>query len=230
MGNSSGSEQSKAKKRPKRPLQFEPNFASYLAGREFNPRTLHVNKKRAIQKVHDCFYSFEWVLDSELLSQKYKNEMFPSGLLDGLGNKFQFYDRENTEAEEQNKLVIAIDGIERGIHYFLNRYNETSLAYKQAEQIQEFLRMLSQVTAKKAIDEKAIEFYKTRHTMLLPPFIKQQETSYIVMCRICWAHQEDKDKDTAIKKISHSKRCPYDRDDLERCIEVIPPKNPIKNK
>ena len=230
MGNSSGSEQTKAKKRPKRPLQFEPNFASYLAGREFNPRTLHVNKKRAIQKVHDYFYTFEWVLDSELLSQKYKNEMFPSGLLDGLGNKFQFYDRENTEFEEQNKLHIAIDGIQRGIHYFQNRYNETSLAYKQAEQIQEFLGMLSQVTERKAVDEKAIEFYKIRHTMLLPPFLRQEEMLYTVMCRICWAHNNDKDKDTAIKKISHSRRCPYDRNDLGRCIEVIPPKNLIKNK
>ena len=94
MGNSSESEQTKAKKRPKRPLQVEPNFASYLAGRDYNEKTLHINKKRAIGKIHDYFYTFEWILDSELLTQKYKNEMFPSSLLDSFGNKFQFYDRE----------------------------------------------------------------------------------------------------------------------------------------
>ena len=230
MGNSSGSEQSKAKKRPKRPLQFEPNFASYLADREYNPRTLHVNKKRAIKKVQDYFYTFEWVLDSDLLTQQYKNEMFNSSLLDSFGNKFQFYDRENTEAEEQNKLHIAIDGITRGIHYFQNRYPESSLAYKQAEQIHEFLQMLSQVTARKAEDEKAIEFYKTRHTMLLPPKFLRPEKRYIALCRVCWGYSEYEDVKKAVSTVHHYKKCPYDKNDLERCIEVISPKNPIKNK
>jgi len=230
MGNSSGSEQSKAKKRPERPLQVEPNLASYLTGRDYNKKTLHVNKKRAIKKVHDYFYTFEWILDSELLSQKYKNEMFNANVLSSFGDKFQFYDPHNTEAEEQNKLQIAVNDIDRGIHYFQNRYDETTLVYKQLQEVQESLQMLRQVTARKAEDEKGIEFYKIRHTMLLPPTIKQRETTYTVMCRICWSHNEDQDRKIAIKKISHSRRCPYDRNDLERCIEVIPPKNPIKNK
>ncbi len=220
-------EQIKAKKqpkRPKRPLMIEPNFASYLTGKEFRKDQLYVNKKRTIKYIQDDFKTVAYLNESKLLDQEYKNELFSSSMIDSFLNTFQFYDSDNTEDEEQNKLHIAIDGIQRGIHYFQNRYPESSLAYKQAEQIQEFLGMLSQVTQRKSEDRKAIEFYKTRHSMLLPPTISQSERLYVVMCRICWGHYSDKEKDKAISKVRHGKRCPYDKNQKKRCFEIIPPK------
>ena len=55
----------------------------------------------------------------------------------------------------------------------------------------------------------------------------EPETRYIALCRICWGYYEEEDLKKAISKIRHYKKCPYDKDDLERCIEVISPKNPI---
>ena len=218
----------KQPKRPKTPLVLEPNFSKYLTEKPYDKSQLHINKQRTLKRTLSNFETYKYLAESKLLDLEYKNQLFSSSMIDSFSQSFQFYDRENTEGEEQNKLNIAIDGITRGIHYFQNRYPESSLAYKQAEQIQEFLQMLSQVTARKAEDEKAIEFYKIRHTMLLPPKFLKSETRYMALCRICWGYYEDEDVKKVISKIRHYKRCPYDRNDLERCIEVFPPKNPIK--
>ena len=217
----------KQSKRLKTPLMVEPNFSKYLTEKDYDKTQLHVNKQRTLERTLTNFKTYKYLAENKLLDQEYKNQLFSSSMIDSFLQSFQFYDRENTEDEEQNKLNIAIDGIERGIHYFQNRYPETSLAYKQAEQIREFLTMLRQVTSRKADERKAIEFYKTRHTMTLPPKFLQPETTYIALCRICWGYYEEEDVKKAISKIRHYKKCPYDKDDLERCIEVISPKNPI---
>ena len=146
-------------------------------------------------------------------------------MIDSFFQSFQFYDRTNTEDEEQNKQHVAIHGIERGINYLENRYKEFVFVHNQMEQLRLFLQMFSQISVTKVDERKAIEFYKLRHSMTLPPTIHQHETRYVVMCRICWGHEENEDRDKAISRIRHSKKCPYDKNDLERCIEVIPPKN-----
>ena len=216
------------KKQPKRlktPLMVEPNFSKYLTEKDYDESQLHVNKQRTLERTLANFETYKYLAENKLLDQEYKNQLFSSSMIDSFFQSFQFYDRENTEDEEQNKLNIAIDGIERGIHYFQNRYPESSLAYKQAEQIREFLTMLSQVTSRKADERKAIEFYKTRHKMTLPPKFLEPETRYIALCRICWGYYEEEDVKKAISKIRHYKKCPYDKDDLDRCIEVFSPKN-----
>jgi len=212
-------------KRPKIPLVLDPNFNNYLLGKESNEEQLHVNKTRTLERIIANFQTYKYLAESKLLDQEYKNKLFSSSMIDSFFQSFQFYDRQNTEDEEQNKLNIAIDVIERGIHYIENRYAEASLAHHQMQQLRQFLQMLSQVTEREAQEKKAIEFYKLRHSMTLPPTIHQHETRYVVMCRICWGHEENEDRDKAISRIRHYKRCPYDRMQLDRCIEVIPPKN-----
>ena len=230
MNKKSISKSEQIKKQPKRlktPLMVEPNFSKYLTEKDYDESQLHVNKQRTLERTLANFETYKYLAENKLLDQEYKNQLFSSSMIDSFFQSFQFYDKENTEDEEQNKLNIAIDGIERGIHYFQDRYPEFSLAYKQAEQISEFLTMLSQATSRKADERKAIEFYKTRHTMTLPPKFLEPETRYIALCRICWGYYEEEDLKKAISKIRHYKKCPYDKDDLERCIEVISPKNPI---
>jgi len=215
----------KQPKRPKIPLVLEPNFTKFLTEKPYDEEQLHVNQLRTLERTKGHFETFKYLAENKQLDQEYKNKLFSSSMIDSFLNSFQFYDRNNTEDEEQNKLNIAIDGIERGLHYLENRYEEAGIARLQTEQFREFLRMLQQITQRKADEKKGIEFYKTRHSMTLPPIIHRPETRYFVMCRICWAHEEDEDAKKATSRIRHAKRCIYDKNDLERCIEVIPPKN-----
>jgi len=212
-------------KRPKKHLLVESNFASFLTGKDYKEDQLHINKKRTLEFLHHEFNTFKYLAESKKLDQEYKNKLFPSSLIDSFFQPFQYYDRKNTEDEEQNKLHIAIHGIQRGINYLNNRYEESAFVHNQMEQLENFLQMFSQISVRKADEKKAIEFYKLRHSRTLPPTIRQHETRYVVMCRICWGHEENEDKDKAISRIRHSKKCPYDKNDLETCIEVILPKN-----
>ena len=212
-------------KRPKMALKVEPNFASYLTGKDYNKKHLHVNKKRAKENIEKYFYTFKYLNESKLLDQTEKNKLFPSNVIDSFFQSFQFYDISNTEEEEQNKLHIAVDGIERGLSYLQNRYTETSLVLKQVNEFKDFFRMLTQITEGKARDRKAIEFYKMRHRMMLPPFINQHEVHYVAMCRICWGHNSHAEKNKAISGIRHGIKCPYDKSQKERCFEVLHPEN-----
>ena len=211
-------------KRPKMALQVEPNFALYLTGKDYIKKQLHVNKKRAKEKIEKYFYTFKYLNENEFLDQTEKNKLFPSGMIDSFFQSFQFYDINNTEEEEQTKLHIAVDGIERGISYLENRYTETSLIHKQVEEFKDILRMLTHITETKSEDRKAIEFYKTRTLRTLPPDLQGHERLYVVMCKICWNHYSDQDKKQAISHIRHSKHCLYDKSQISRCIEIIPPK------
>jgi len=211
-------------KRPKRPLLVEPNFASFLTDKEYKKDQLYTNKKRTVKFIHDEFETFKYLLQSEKLDQEYKNLMFPSTIIDSLFQSFQYYDIGNTEYEEQNKLNIANDGIKRGLSYLQIRYGETTLIYQQIEDFKKLMSTLRYVSETKAEDQRAVEFYKMRHRMLLPPTIRQHERHYTVMCRICWGYYSGEKKDKTISQIHHRKKCPYDKNDLERCIEVFPPK------
>ena len=214
---------SKNPKRPKRPLLVEANFASYLTGKEYKKDQLITNKKRTIKNVSDDIETFKYLLQSERLDQAYKNILFPSGMIDSLFQSFQFYDINNTEYEEQNKLMVAIDWIERGLSYLQNRYHEAILINQQIDDFKNLMTTLRMVSATKAEDQKAIEFYKMRHRMTLPPNLTPDETNYVALCRVCWAYSVQNEKKKAISKIPHRKQCLYDKKQLERCIEIIPP-------
>ena len=215
----------KQSKRLKTPLMVEPNFSKYLTEKDYDESQLHVNKQRTLERTLTNFKTYKYLAENKLLDQDYKNQLFSSSMIDSFFQSFQFYDKENTEVEEQNKLHIAIDGIERGISYLQSRYTETSLVYKQVEEFKDLLKMLIHITERKSEDKKAIEFYKTRNLQTLPPNLQGDERLYVVMCRICWNYYSDQDKKQAISHIRHSKHCLYEKTQISRCIEVIPPKN-----
>ena len=220
----------KLPKRPKRPLLLGSNLVSYLTGNPFNQETLHTDRNRAIRYVQSDFETFKYILRQDLFTQAEKNKFFPAHMVREFLYNFGLYDIENTEVEEQNKLDIAVASIEVALGYLENRYNELALASKEINNFREFLQMLQQITQRTAQDQRGLEFYKLRHRRLLPPSITPYEREFIAMCRICWEAHQNMDRDKAMKQIRHKKRCPYDRNDLERCIEVFPPKNLIKNK
>jgi len=221
----------KLPKRPKRPLLIAPNLASYLTGKAYNKDTLGIERNRAIRYVHRDFETFMYILRQDLFTQDQKNEFFPAQMVRQFLYNFGLHDIENTEAEEQNKLDIAVSSIEVALSYLENRYDETVLVRKEIDNFRELMRMLAQITETKARDQRGLEFYRLRHRRLVPPSITSAEKSFIAMCRICWETHEDMDRDKAMKQVRHKKHCPYrEGRTLEQCIEVFPPKKLIKNK
>ncbi len=220
----------KLPKRPKRPLLIGSNLASYLTGKPYNRETLPTDRNRAIRYVHRDFETFKYILRQDLFTQAEKNEFFPAPMIREFLYNFGLYDIENTEAEEQNKLDIAVSSIEVSLGYLENRYNEMLLARKEINSFRDFLQMLRVVTQRTSYDQKGLEFYKLRSRRLIPPFITPAERTFIAMCRICWKDNEDKIRDKAMKQVRHKKQCPYREGKLEQVIEVFPPKKPIKNK
>jgi len=219
----------KLPKRPKRPLFIAPNLASYLTGKAYNKDILGTERNRAIRYVHRDFETFKYILRQDLFTQDQKNEFFSAQMIREFLYNFGLYDNENTEAEEQNKLDIAVSCIEVALGYLENRYDETALVTKEINNFKELMRMLIQITESKARDQRGLEFYKLRHRRLVPPLIRPAEKSFIAMCRICWETREDMDKDKAMKQIRHKKHCPHrEGHTLEQVIEVFPPKNPKK--
>ena len=220
----------KLPKRPKRPLLIAPNLASYLTGKAYNKDTLGTERNRAIRYVHSDFETFKYILRQDKFTQEQKNEFFPAQMVREFLYNFGLYDIENTEAEEQNKLDIAGSCIDVALSYLENRYDETALIRNEINNFRELMLLLRQITETKARDQRGLEFYKLRRRRLLPPFVIQSEKEFVAMCRICWEYNNNIDRDKAMKQIRHYRKCPYDKNDLKRCIEIFPPENPIKNK
>lgn len=215
----------KEQKRPKMALKVEPNFASFLTQKPYNKSQLHVNKDRTIKKINEYFYTFEYLYESNLLEQAYKDKLFPRRMVNDFIQLFTSWDYEHSEIDEQVKLQISLNAIRDGLTYLERRYKEVALIKNQALEFKELLNAIEELTRTKVEDRKAIEFYKMRSFSTLPPDLHQHERQYVVMCKICWNHYADLDKKQAISHIRHSKNCLYDKSQISRCIEVIPPKN-----
>ncbi len=215
-------------KRPKMALKVEPNFASFLTQKPYNKSQIHVNKDRTVKKIKEYFYTFNYLYESDLLDQTYKDKLFPRRMVNDFIQLFTSWDYEHSEIEEQVKLQISINTIWNGLSYLEGRYKEVALIKNQVFEFKELLNTIEELTRTKVEDRKAIGFYKMRSFRTLPPDLKRNERMYVVMCRICWNHYADQDKKKAISHIRHSKNCLYDKSQISRCIEVIPPKNSKK--
>ena len=215
-------------KRPKMALNVVPNFASFLTKKPYNKSQIHVNKDRTVKKIKEYFYTFNYLYESDLLDQAYKDKLFPRRMVSDFISLFSSWDYEHSEIEEQVKLQISIKMIWNGLSYLEHRYKEVALIKNQAFEFKELLNTIEELTRTKVEDRKAIEFYRMRSFRTLPPDLKGDKQLYVVMCKICWNHYTHQDKKQAINHIHHSKNCLYDKSQISRCIEVISPKNTEK--
>ena len=212
-------------KRPKMALKVEPNFSLFLTQKPYNKKQLHVNKQRTIKKVKEYFYTFQYLYQSELLEQAYKDKLFPEKMIRDFLRNFTSYDYNHTDLEEQVKQQISTNALRDSLSYIESRFKNIQLVQKQLIEFKELLNMIEELSITKVEERNAIEFYKIRSLRTLPPDLQAQESLYVVMCRICWNHYSGLDKIQAIKHIRHLKNCLYDESEMLRCIEVIPPKN-----
>jgi len=114
----------KEQKRPKMALEVAPNFASFLTQKPYNKSQLHVNKDRTVKKIKEYFYTFEYLYESNLLEQAYKDKLFPRRMVNDFIQLFTSWNYEHSEIDEQVKLQISLNAIRDGLTYLERRYKE----------------------------------------------------------------------------------------------------------
>lgn len=179
---------------------------------------------RIKKQVENAFNTFSLIFESSEFSPEEINEMFSDARFRDLLMDLLKYVPELTQAESYNKLRIAQTCLHYGLSYFQQQYKETTFFHEKINEFENLIDALNRIAQQDAEEEESLKFYKTRGKMKLPPTIAPHETLTITMCRICWEHYSAHSKDEAIKKIRHKKHCPYDKNDLDRCIEIFPPK------
>jgi len=213
-------------------LKTPSNLTLFLLGKkdEYKPKQLHVNKSRLIEEIKKWFYTYDFLYQSEYLTQEEKNKLFPRNLVIRFIENFTRYKYDNTIAEEQEKLKISLDVIRDSLSYLETRYKHMDLIRKQSIEFRELINTIEELERRKVEERNALEFYKLRNLRTLPPDLHQHEYQYVVMCKICWNHYQAETEKQTITHIPHTKGCLYDKNQIKRCFEIFPPKNPIKNK
>ena len=217
-------------KKPKMALKTLPNLTLFLLGKKdlYKTEQLHVNKSRLLDDIKKWFYTYDFLYQSEYLTQEEKNKLFPANLVTGFIQNFTDHNYQNTIAEEKIKLKISLDAIRNSLSYLESRYKNMKLIKKQSIEFSELLNTIEELERVKVDERDAIEFYKFRSLRTLPPDIKPDETHYKAMCKICWNHYQAETEKQAISHIPHTKGCLYDKNQIKRCFEIFPPKNPKK--
>lgn len=206
---------------------LSPNQYFYITSQK-NKLSPSFNKSQDIvrikKEIKKAFNTFTLILQSNEFSQDQKDEMFPDGKIYDLLMDLIKYDSNDSLSESRNKLLMAQSCLNRGLVYFQQRYSEVAFYHDKINEFKSLIDTLHILADQEATEEEALKFYKVRGKMKLPPTIKQNDTLHIAMCRICWEHYSAIAESDSIKGIRHKKHCPYDKNDLKRCIEIIQPK------
>ena len=206
---------------------LSPNQYFYITSQKDNLSN-NFNKSQDVdrikEKVEQAFETFNLILSSSEFTQNQIDEMFPDGKLHDILMDLIKYDTDDSLAESRNKLLMAQTCLNRGLAYFQQRYSKVSFYSNKINEFKSLIDTLHILAEQEAEEEEGLKFYKARGKMKLPPTIEQHETLHIAMCRICWSHYSAESDTNSIKGIRHTKHCPYDKNNLKRCIELIPPK------
>jgi len=184
---------------------------------------------RIKKTVEIAFNTFALILESNEFSREQIDEMFPAPKIRDLLMDLVKNDATETFSESLNKLLMAQSCLERGLLFFETRYKEVAFYHDKISEFKSLISTLTMLANQETEEENALKFYKVRGKMKLPPTVQPHDTLTIAMCRICWEHYSAGSKEEAIKKIKHTKHCPYDKTDLDRCIETFPPKHNISS-
>jgi len=179
-------------------------------------------RRRIRGKVKLTFVDFHDIINSKVLPQSYKDKVFDFDIISSFLGPLVYYSAENANVEEAKKQEIANQLISIGVAYFRQRYPSTFII----SEVNEAMRLLTEVvelSKQKAADERALDFYKMRSRMTIPPLLKPDPIAWHALCVICWQYSRGDSKKEAVSLLRHAKRCSFDKN-IERCVKFVPPK------
>lgn len=180
-------------------------------------------RKRIRRKVKLAFDDFDKIYNSKVLTQSYKDKVFDMKTISSFLGHFTYYDKNSTTiSEELMKQEIATRLIDMGVSYFRQRFPST-FAVSHINDAFNLLREIADLSSQQVADERALEFYKMRGKMMLPPLLQSLPADWYALCMVCWKYSSGKELGGAASSLRHAKMCPVDKKRLEQCLKFIPP-------
>jgi len=190
---------------------------------------LSQQKSRISKTVEQCFDTFKIILNSDKISQEFKDNLFPSNEVGMFIDLLTHYDPDNTTSQESNKQKIITKLLECGFTYLQRRYKKTQLISKEIKNFKDLLEDILELTQSEIKQTEDTTFYKTRmHTNLpyLPPL-----NTWTALCISCLSYTTlGESREDSIKRVHHKKNCAFhkqrktDKRINDQFFKIIPPK------
>lgn len=192
---------------------------------------------RIANKVTKALDSFPTICSSKVISQEFKDKLFPSNKITQFLNRLIRYDPNQSITEEANKQAIALEMATMGLAYFQERYKSNELINEHITKTHNILQILNRQAEEEKEEKEILQMYKTRKKLKRPPFIDTRE-NFVALCMYCFNFSRGipMTKHEAIDNLRHEEHCPYHKDtkklkqsDVEKLneqyLKIYPPKN-----
>jgi len=167
-------------------------------------------RRRITEKVEQAFNTFDLILKSPIVPQKYKDELFEESKVRTFLSNFAGYDNQNLPSEEANKQRISKLMISMGLDYFKSRYKKMKLIAKNVEEATSILEAIDFISQETIYDDDIMKMYKTRSRSVRPQLIFAQKDFWVAECKHCYnTTQNAKTEKEAIRNLKHTKHCLY---------------------
>ena len=200
----------------------------------YNKKHVPMIRKRMKEHVGNIFTdTFSPILKSKEVTQEFKNELFNDERIEDFLSDLIGFDPEGSLKQEQNKQQIAFSMLRLATFYLGSRYKDTVFVEHKITEFKKLIEDLIEISQKQIDEIDIYDSVASRSGMKLPPAITPQYNMIICMCKLCWSHHSEpinkqdkqKVKDKTIKKIRHKKKCGFDKNQIDRCIEAFYPPN-----
>ena len=167
-------------------------------------------RRRISEKVEQALNTFDIILTSQYVSQKYKDELFEETRIGNFLSNFARYDNQNLPSEESNKQSICKIMVSIGLDYFKSRYKKMKMVEKNIEQATSVLSLMSLLSQEEVYDEEVMKMYKARSRSVRPQLLVAEKDFWMVECKHCYNYSSNaKTEKEAIRNLKHTKHCLY---------------------
>ena len=167
-------------------------------------------RRRISEKVEQALNTFDIILTSQYVPQKYKDELFEETRIRNFLSNFARYDNQNLPSEESNKQSICKTMVSMGLDYFKSRYKKMKMVEKNIEQATCILSLISFLSQEEIIDEEVMKMYKARSRSVRPQLLVAEKDFWMVECKHCYNYSSNaKTEKEAIRNLKHTKHCLY---------------------
>jgi len=184
---------------------------NYLNGQD-KTKTFNVSKerKRIKGKAEQAWSIFLPILNSKIVDQQYKDEIFSHPRFETFLNELIKTERNFPTSQEINKMKIAKMMVQKGFSFYQTRYEMNEMITEQIEKYRSLLEMIDSLIEQEISNLKQADIIRMRKGLIHPPFIKRDEF-YHARCTECWAYDLgiSHNAEDVISNITHNDGCGY---------------------
>jgi len=184
---------------------------TYLNGQNMS-KSFNVSKekKRIKGKAEQAWSIFLPILNSKIVDQKYKDEIFSHQRFETFLKELIKTERSYPASQEINKMKIAKMMIQKGYSFYQTRFELNPIINDEIQKIWSLLEMIQSLIDQELRNLKQADIIRMRKGQIHPPIIKRDEF-YHARCAECWAFDLNisSSAEDAVFNITHDDACGY---------------------